>query len=109
MSFNRDPNKEAQEVIFSEKTKKKNHPPPTFSKSTVSQNTSQKHFGVILDSSLSFDKHLISVQIKTNKTLGLLRKLQNSFPRQASVTIYKAFVRPHLDYGAILYASFIRN
>ena len=58
---------------------------------------------VILDVSLSFDEHLISVQNKTNKTIALLRKLQNTLPRQALITIYKAFVRPHLDYGDILY------
>ena len=103
MSFNPDLNKQAQEVIFSRKTKKLNHPPLTFSKSTVSQSTYQKHLGVILDASLSFDEHLISVQSKTNKTIGLLRKLQNTLPRQALITIYKAFVRPHLDYGDILY------
>ena len=73
MSFNPDPNKQAQEVIFSRKTKKINHPILTFSKSTVSQSTSQKHLGVILDTSLSFEEHLISVQSKTNKTIGLLR------------------------------------
>ena len=50
-----------------------------------------------------FDEHLISVQSRTNKTIGLLRKLQNTLPRQALITIYKAFVRPHLDYGDILY------
>ena len=103
MSFNLDPNKQAQEVIFSRKTKKLNHPPLTFSKSTVIQSTYQKHLGVILDVSLSFDEHLISIQSKTNKTIGLLRKLQNTSPRPALITIYKAFVRPHLDYGDILY------
>ena len=74
MRFNPDPNKEAQEVIFSRKTKKVSHPSLTFSKSTASQSTSQKHLCVILDASPSFDEHLISVQSKTNK-IGLLRKL----------------------------------
>ena len=103
MSFNPDPNKQAQEAIFSRKTKKINHPPLTFSKSTVSQSASQKHFGVILDARVSFEEHLISDQSKTNKTIGFLRKLENTLPRQAFLTIYKAFVRPHLDYGDILY------
>ena len=40
---------------------------------------------------------------KINKTIGLLRKLQNLLPRIALIKIYKAFVRPHLDYGDILY------
>ena len=43
------------------------------------------------------------VTTKINKTIGLLRKLQNLLPRTALITIYKAFVRHHLDYGDILY------
>ena len=58
--------------------------------------------GVILDSKLIFDEHLKMVSLK-NITLGLLRKLQNLLPRSTLITIYKAFVRPHLDYGDILY------
>ena len=43
------------------------------------------------------------VATKMNKAIGLLRKLQNLLPRTALITIYKAFVRPHLDYSDILY------
>ena len=157
MSFNPDPNKQPQKVLFSGEIKEINHLPITFSKITVSQTTSQKHFGVILDSiwsfdeylisiqskikktiglpgklqnSLSFNEHLISVQSKTNKTIslphklqnsvsldeslitvqsktnktvGLFRKLQNILLREVMITIYKQFVRPHLDYCDILY------
>ena len=49
---------------------------------------------------------------KTNKTIGLLRKLQGLLPRQALITIYKVFVRPHLDYGGVLnfiYISFSKQ
>ena len=52
---------------FNRKTKKINDPTLDFSESTVSQTTSQKHLGAILDSSLSFDKHLISIQNKQIK------------------------------------------
>ena len=43
------------------------------------------------------------VSLKISKTLGLLQKLHNLLPRSALITIYKAFVRPYLDYGDILY------
>ena len=69
----------------------------------MSRTTSQKHFGMILNSSQSFNEHIISVQSKTNETIGLLRKLQNTLPRQALITICKACLRPHVDYGDILY------
>ena len=37
MGFNPDPNKQAQEVIFSKKTKKEYHPPITFNNNNVSE------------------------------------------------------------------------
>ena len=39
--------------------------------------------------------------MKTNKTIGLLQKLQNILSRPVSTTIRKSFVRSHLDYGDI--------
>ena len=103
MNFNPDPTKQAHEVIFSRKTKEIYHPPLVFNNTNVSQSSSQKHLGVILDSKLIFDEHLKMVSLKISKTLGLLQKLHNLLPRSALNTIYKAFVRPYLDYGDILY------
>ena len=40
---------------------------------------------------------------KISKTVGPLRKLQNFLPGAALITIYKFFIRPHLDYGDIPY------
>ena len=103
MSFNPDPKKQAQEVVFSRKSKATSHPPLIFNNNNIMQAASHKHLGIILDTRLSFEKHLETVLYKTNKTIGLIRKLQNLLPRSALVTLYKAFVRPHLDYGDILY------
>ena len=44
------------------------------------------------------------VTTRINKTIGILRKLQNLLSRFTLITVYKAFVRPHIDYGGgILY------
>ena len=40
---------------------------------------------------------------KINKTIGLLPKCKNFLPRKSLLTIYKPFIRPHLDYGDIIY------
>ena len=58
------------------KQKKLPRPPLVFNNTNVTQSIYQKHPGIILDSKL---------------------------PRTALIKIYKAFVRPHLDYGDILY------
>ena len=109
MTFNPDRRKQAQEIIFSRKLKKATHPPLLFNKNNVSQVNSQKHLGVILDVKLTFEEHPKNVFNKTNKTIGLLRKLSNLLPRQALLTIYKAFVRSHLDYGDVLYDQAFNN
>ena len=58
---------------------------------------------LILDESLSFEEHLKTILAKTNKTLYLLRKLQNFLPRAALITLYKSFIGPYLDYGDTIY------
>ena len=40
---------------------------------------------------------------KASKVIGVIKKLFKSLPRNALLTIYKSFVRPHLDYGDIVY------
>ena len=54
MSFNPDPSKKAQEVIFSRKVNNVLHPPLTFNNVDVGQICSQKHLGMFLDFKLSF-------------------------------------------------------
>ena len=103
MSFNPDLRKQAQEVIFSRKLKSVLHLPLVLNDANVSSCKSQKHLGILFDSKLTFEEHCKTVLSKTNRTIGLLRKLQGLLPRAALITIYKASVRPHLDYGNVLY------
>ena len=99
MRFIPDPTKQAQEIIFSRKTSKRNHPGLKFNNSIVNLTTNYKHLGMIFYSKLSFDEHFKSGlnYIKISKTIGLLRKFQRV------ITIYKSFARPHLDYRDIMY------
>ena len=103
IDFNPGSTRQADEVIFSRKAKELYHPPLVFNNTSVSQSSSEKHVGVMLDSKLIFDEHLEVVSLKISKILGLLRKLYNLLPRSALITIYKAFVRSYLHYGDILY------
>ena len=79
------------------------HPPLLFNNASVTRTSSQKHLGIILDNQLKFDDYIKMVFRKISKTIGLLRNLRNFLPRAALITIYKAFIRSHLDYGDILY------
>ena len=98
MNFNPDPTKQAQEVIFRRKTTNKIHPEIFFNNIPVSEADSQKHLGLHLDPKLSFDIHIKTILTTVNRTIGLIRKFQQVLPRPSLITIYKAFIRPLLDY-----------
>ena len=100
MSFSPDPNKQAQEVLFSRKLKKVCHATLRFNNINVSQASLQKRLGLTLDNRLTFYEDLTNVSNKICKTTG---SLQNILPRPALLTIYKCFIRPHLDYGDVIY------
>ena len=57
----------------------------------------QKHLKVFLNLKLNFQEHFDKMLDIVNKAIGLLRKLQGILPRQSLLTIYKAFIRSHLD------------
>ena len=103
MSFNLDSLKQAQEAIFSRKRNKPHHPDIIFNGHPVKKSSHQKHLGMFLDSKLDFDEHVKKVFEKTSKSIGLIRKLRDFLPRPSLLQIYKSFVRPHLDYGDIMY------
>ena len=103
MSFNPDPLKQATQVLFSRRQKMENHPDLTFNGVTVKGVPNQKHLGLVLDSSLKFNEHIKLATGKAMKGIGLIRKLHQYLPRSSLLTIYKAFIRPHLDYGDVIY------
>ena len=109
MSFNPDPSKQAQEVTFSRKVQITCHPSIYFNNKSFKQVPSQKNLGLILGSKLNFQEHLKNILNKVNKSIGLLRKLQNILPHEALLTIYKSFVRPHLEYDDVIYDQNYNN
>ena len=42
---------------------------------------------------------------KALKGIGIIKKLSKSLPLHSLVTVYKSFMRPHLDYGDIIYVQ----
>ena len=80
MEFNPDPTKQATAVLFSRKKSNPNHPQLISNGTTVTKVNDQKHLGLILDSSLSFEKHLNEKIIKAKKHIGIIKHLSNFLP-----------------------------
>ena len=78
---------------------------PTISLDNIQVETASyvKHLGILLDEKLNFKQHIECVILKINKDISVLTKLRYSLSRKSSLTICKAFLRPLVDYGDIIY------
>ena len=114
MSFNTNPSKQAVEVHFSPKINPVDTLPVNFNNLSEPSCETHKHLGLLLDKRLAFDRHLKEKILRANKGIGLITRLRRYLPRNSLLTIYKAFIRPYLDYGDVVYdypgnASFMQK
>ena len=59
--------------------------------------------GLVLNSKLTFKKH---IKVKLNKIyfgVGKIKRLCGVLPLDFLITIHKSFIRPHLDYSDAIY------
>ena len=103
MLFNSDPKKPAHEAIFSRKKNEETHHSAFYSNIEVSRTDSQKHLRLVFDNKLTFKKHIKDKLNKAYFGVVKIKKLRDILPCDSVVTIYKPFVRPHLDYGDVIY------
>ena len=62
-----------------------------------------KHLGVYLVTRLNFSKHIREAVIKASKGICLLKYLSKYVSREVFDLCYKLYIRPHLDYGDVIY------
>ena len=79
------------------------HLPAKFNNNNITRCSHQKYLGVVLDSNLNFNTRIDQKIKQCNKMIGLIKRLPVNLHRNALLTIYKSFIRPHFDYGDTLY------
>ena len=105
---------QAMEVHFSCTINSVDTPPVYFDNLAVASCKTHKHLDVLLDKRLAFDRHVEEMNLRANEGIGLITRLRRYLPRNSLLSIYKTFIKPHLDYGDVVYdypgnASFVRK
>ena len=103
MKFNPDLTKQAVEVVFSSKYKKPSHPPLEFGNIPVAQVDNTKHLGLTVDEKLIFKEHILASVDKAKKGLSLMKLLSKYVNRKTLILTYFMHVRPHLEYGDVIF------
>ena len=67
------------------------------------QNPRQNYLCMFLDVRLTFEEHLKIITTKVRKLQNCCENCQKNLPKAVLMTIYKAYVRPHLNYNEANY------
>ena len=58
---------------------------------------------MILDTKLSFSAHIQAAMTKSRKGIGMLKFTSKYLSRSTLNRLFHLYVRPHLDYGDVIY------
>ena len=64
---------------------------------------SEKDLGITFDSDMKFTTHLHSIVSKANSRVGILRRNFTDMKPEVFLPIYKAIIRPLLEYGSVIW------
>ena len=70
---------------------------------SLKRKNTQKRLELYLDAKLNFSEHINEKIKKAVKGISVIKKLNVTLPRSWLLTIYKWFIRFHLDYGDLIY------
>ena len=71
--------------------------------SKINSVSHEKDIGVTFDAKLNFDKHISNIVGKANQMTGLLKRSFQFLDRDMFLKLYKAIVRPHLEYANVIW------
>jgi len=71
--------------------------------SSLSIDDSERDLGIHFTNTLNFDVHVNKAVNKANSLIGLIRRNFTYMDSKLFLLLYKALIRPHLDYGNIIW------
>ena len=74
-----------------------------YNNTQINCRNSLKYLGVELVNKLNFLPHFSTIESKLSRNVGILAKLKHCLPTTALLTLYYAFIYPHILYGIALW------
>ena len=92
-------------LLISLKSEISSHPPLFLNHTWIPEVSLIKVLGFLFDSALTWQIHIDSVLCCGKQCLGQLYRYRSLLGSQGIATVYKSWIRPSLEYGAILYSG----
>ena len=92
-------------VIFAANNKQLKNVTLLINKKAIQQTDHVKYLGVIIDSQLTFTKHIANVTKKVSRVAGLMHRIRGSIDNNTLRMIYYSLIYPHLLYGIPIWGN----
>ena len=69
----------------------------------------EKDLGVVVDSDLTFDEHILTKVRVANAMVGLIRRTFSYLDPMMFLKLFTAFVRPHLEYAVAVWSPHLKK
>ena len=76
---------------------------------TLDISTCEKDLGVHVDNQLKFHEHTAAATKTANQVLGVIKKAYKTRDIRTITMLYKSMVRPHLEYGNLIWGPFFKE
>lgn len=93
-----------EEMIISRK-RNKTHPPLYFMDNELKPTKSITLLGVVITNTLTWTPYVTSLAKKTARRLYILSRSRDLLPFKARVTVYKAYIRPLMEYASPIWSG----
>ena len=65
--------------------------------------------GLVLQSNVSWNKHINHISLKVSKAIGIIHRLNSVYPLSVLLTLYNTLVLPHFNYCILLWGSVVKK
>jgi hypothetical protein len=69
----------------------------------INEVKTHKHLGLTFNTTLTWTDHIGNLVSKSSQCIGLLRRISRDVPRQCLEILYKAMIRPLLEYADVVF------
>ena len=96
-------------MVFHLRNKVVSYPDLHLNGNKIERVTQFNFLGLILHTSLSWDKHINHISLKVSKAIGILYRPKSIYPHKVLLTLYNTLILPYFNYCILSWGSTLRE
>ena len=96
-------------MVFHTANKHVAYPKLNINGNNIERVTNFNFLGLTLSSTLSWNQHTNKISLKISKSIGILYRLRDIYPRAVLENLYNTLITPHFNYCILCWGSVVKE